>query len=217
MPDETVMMATVVSLFPLEISETKPGLYPGYFVIPAAPMGEISYLPVGDSVYYQDTKNDIRTAIRTPFHVVAESIVGDFQRSHIGRIVGEAEPGLFWVPGMYLSQRRIREEFAEQIEDANQKQLKWFEELVKIADDSYSRTQRHTSVSTLQRLAAKHRGIQRPWVLRSNDSANTCRFCKAETPFGAVKCPTCREIIDPVAYREMISLMEEEVKENELR
>ena len=36
--------ATIVSMFPMEISEAKPGLYPGYFVIPAAPIGEMSTL-----------------------------------------------------------------------------------------------------------------------------------------------------------------------------
>jgi hypothetical protein len=34
------LKATVVSLFPLPINEPKPGLYPGYFAIPAAPLGD---------------------------------------------------------------------------------------------------------------------------------------------------------------------------------
>ncbi len=201
---EDSLKATVVSMFPLEINEHKPGLYPGYFVIPAAPAGQLSYLAVGDAVYYQETKNDIMTTVRTPFHVLAESIVSDFMRSQIGRIVDYAEPGIFWVPGAYRSERTIRETFAEQVDDANRKQLKWYEELVKIADDTYSRTHRHTSISALQRLAAQHLGYQRQWSIRTNDSANTCKFCKAETPYGAVKCPTCREILDMDAYREMV-------------
>ena len=201
---EDSLKATVVSLFPLEINEAKPGLYPGYFVIPAAPLTGLSWLVVGDAVYYQETKNDIVTTVKTPFHVLAESIVGDFMRSHIGRIVEHAEPGLFWIPGAYRSEDEIRSRFQVQVQSAEKRQLRWFEELVKIADDTYSRTRRHTSVSALQRLAAQRLGVQRPWVVRTNDSENTCKFCKAEVPYGAVKCPTCREIIDMAAYREMV-------------
>ncbi len=205
---EDQLKATVVSLFPLEIAEMKPGLYPGYFVIPAAPFGEISWLVVGDSVYYQETKNDIMTPVKTSFHTVADSIVGDFVRSHIGRVVEHAEPGVFWVPGAYDSQEQIRRAYPDKIAEAETRQKRWFEELVKIADDTYSRTRRHTSVSALQRLAATYLGIARPWVLRTNDSANTCPFCKAETPYGAVKCPNCREILDHRAYRELINSIE---------
>ncbi|RPJ53674.1 MAG: hypothetical protein EHM23_30480 [Acidobacteria bacterium] len=200
--------ATIVSLFPEEISEPKPGLYPGYFVIPAAPTKGLAFLPIGDSVYYQETKNDIQTQVRVPFDVVAESIVGDFQRGHIGRIPDIAEPGLFWVPGQYEDEGVIRSLFGEMVLSSEQKQLRWFEELVKIADDTFSRTNRHSSVSHLQRMAATRLAVSRPWVLRTGDSDNTCVYCKSEVPFGAVKCPVCREIIDMVRYREMVEAME---------
>jgi hypothetical protein len=196
--------ATVVSMFPMEINEHKPGLYPGYFIIPAAPIGEFTFLVVGPSVYYQETKNDIMTQVQTPCNVVAESIVHDFCSSHIGRIPQVAEPGVFWVPGAHETRHDIEHYFPDQLKLAEQRQLKWYEELVKIADDTFSRTNRHTSVSALQRLAAKHLALQRPWSLRTADNAGLCRFCKSELPYGAVKCPTCREIVDMAAYRELV-------------
>jgi hypothetical protein len=201
--------ATVVSLFPEEISEAKPGLYPGYFVIPAAPIDGLSFLPVGDSVYYQETKNDQQTQVRVAYDTVAESIVGDFQRGHIGRIPDVAEPGVFWIPGQYVDEQSIRNLFGPTILKAEQMQLKWFEELVKIADDTWSRTNRHSSVSHLQRMAAQRLAISRPWVLRTGESDNTCPYCKSEVPFGAIKCPTCREVIDMPRYREMVDRMEQ--------
>jgi hypothetical protein len=200
-PQES-LKATVVSLFPLEINETKPGLYPGYFVIPAAPLGDFSFLIVGDGIYYQETKNDVKTQVRTPYYTLAESICQDFQTSHIGRVPEIAEPGLFWVAGQWRKQE-IRDNFADELDKWEKRQLAWFTNLVEIADDTYARTQRHTSVSALQRLAAKRLSIQRPWIIRTGESANSCRFCKAEVPYGAVKCPTCREILDMVAYREL--------------
>ena len=201
--------ATVISVFPLEINEPKPGLYPGYFVIPAAPLGDFTFLVVSGAVYYQETKNDLKTQIVTPCNVLAESIVQDFQSSHIGRVPGEAEPGLFWVYGLYESKSQIREMYADELHSCEQKQLNWFKKLVELADDTYSRTARHTSVSALQRLAAQRLAIQRPWIVRTGDSDNTCKFCKAETPYGAIKCPNCREILDIAAYREMTADREE--------
>lgn len=202
-PQES-LKATVVSIFPLEINEVKPGLYPGYFVIPAAPLGDFSFLIVGDGVYYQETKNDIVTQVRTPYYVLAESIVSDFQMSHIGRVPEFAEPGLFWVAGSW-KRHEIQEKFTDELDKWEKRQLQWFKNLVEIADDTFARTQKHTSVSALQRIAAHRLAIQRPWILRTGDSTNTCRFCKAEVPYGAIKCPTCREVLDVVAYREMVA------------
>lgn len=196
--------ATVISLFPLEINEPKPGMYPGYFVIPAAPLGEFSYLVVGDGIYYQETKNELTTQVRTPYYEIARSIVEDFQAGHIARIPEIAEPGVFWVQGRFDTRAEIKHALADELDRAEKRQLKWFEELVKMADDQFSRTGRHNSVSALQRLAAQRLAVSRPWVLRTGDSSNTCRFCKQEVPYGAVKCPTCREILDMTAYKEMI-------------
>lgn len=198
------LKATIISLFPLEINEPKPGLYPGYFVIPAAPLGDFSYLVVGDAVFYQESKNEQMLTIRTPFHILAESIVHDFMTGHVGRVIGEAEPGVFWVPGGYDNKKLIKAKFQNEIDEAEKKQLRWFEELVRMADDVFQRTQRHSSVNQLQRLAAKRLGISRPWGLRTGDSENTCPFCKFEVPFGAVRCPNCREIINKDAYDKIL-------------
>lgn len=199
--------ATVISLFPLEINEPKPGLYPGYFVIPAAPLGEFSYLIVGDAIYYQETKNEVKTQVRTPYYVLAESIVKDFQNGHIGRVPDVAEPGVFWVQGAWSSRNEIRENFADELQLWENRQIEWFKNLVNMADETFLKSQRYSSVSMLQRLAARRLALQRPWLLRSGDSANTCKFCKAETPYGAVKCPNCREVLDVAAYKQLLAEM----------
>jgi len=197
------LKATVVSMFPMEISEAKPGLYPGYFVIPAAPIGGMSLLVIGDSVYYQETKNEQMTQVRVPYSTVAESIVNDFMQGHIGRIVGEAEPALFWVPGGH-DEGSLQKHFKPTILEKERKQIEWFKQLIMIADDVWSRTRRHTSVSELQRHAARRLSIARPWLLKV-DSDDLCKFCKAETPFGAVVCPNCRQIIDLPGYEALIA------------
>lgn len=208
MADEQVK-ATVISLFPLPINEHKPGLYPGYFSIPAAELGDISFLVVGDSVYHTETRNDQVLTVKTQFITIADSIVNDFQQSHLGRILSEdpeeaAEPGLFWVYGSFRTREQVWQKYEDEIRRAEHKQNNWFKQLVQIADDTFSRTGRTSSASQLQRLAAQRLGVQRPWVIRTGDSKNTCPFCKFEMPFGAIKCPNCREVVDRAAYQKLV-------------
>lgn len=200
------LKATIISLFPLPINEFKPGLYPGYFTLPAAPLGDFTYLVIGDALFYTENKNEQVLTVRTPFHILAESIVHDFQENHIGRIIGDeegAEPGLFFIPGGYERKSDIIQRHSELIEEHEAKQNRWFGELVKIADDSFQRTNRTSAVSQLQRLAARRLNIQRPWAIDVT-GGDKCPFCKQGLPFGAVKCPTCREIVNQAAYKALL-------------
>lgn len=209
MNETDVVKATIVSLYPLPINSVKPGLYPGHFFIPAAPLGDLTFLVVGDSVHYMQTQNEQMIPVRTSFMDVAKSIVDDFQTEQLGRIIDEdidvaAEPGLFWVHGALRSKDQIRRHYQDLIDIAEKKQNNWFKELIKIGDDTFSRTQRSSAVSQLQRLAAERLGVQRPWMIRTGDSRNSCPFCKAEMPYGALKCPNCREIVDPIGYAKLV-------------
>jgi hypothetical protein len=220
---QDLLKATVISMFPLEINEMKPGLYPGYYHIDAAPHGDFRFLVVGDAVYYTENKNDQVQTVKTPFHTLADSIVHDFMENHIGRIVGDdetaAEPAVFWVPGGYEIKNGMPKEYYEQaaheykaylvktytneIAIAEQKQLRWFEQLIMIADDVYNRTRRHTSVSKLQRLAAQRLNLQRPWMIDVT-GADHCPFCKSSLPYEAVVCPNCRNVINRAAYEKLL-------------
>jgi hypothetical protein len=159
-------------------------------------------------MYYTETRNDQVIPVRTSYYTVADSIVNDFMSCHIGRILSEdpdeaAEPGLFWVHGAHKSRELIKQRFPEELAFAEKKQLNWFQQLILIADDTYTRTGRASSVSALQRLAAQRLSISRPWMIRTGESLNSCPYCKAEVPFGAVKCPNCREILDVAAYKDL--------------
>lgn len=206
------MKATIISLYPQLIAEVKPGLYPGYFTIPPAPLGDFSFLNVGDALYYVDTKNDQRQPVTVDYRTLAESIVHDFQENQLGRIIGDdetfAEPALFWVEGAFRDKATIKNLFNAEIEAADMKQNRWFAQLVKMADDAFAVSGKHSAVSLLQRAAAIRLNIQRDWSV-TTDSSDKCPFCKVQLPYGAVKCQNCREIVDPVGYQRLVSNLQE--------
>src|SRR5215831_12218667 len=98
-------VSTVVSIFPANIEEVKPGLIPGYFKIPAVEKeGDFNLLTVERCVHavYLDEARP-RLIVPDPSDIVARSIVQDFKTSIHGYVTGIAEPGLSWVYGEYGS------------------------------------------------------------------------------------------------------------------
>src|SRR5687768_2347899 len=92
--------ATIVSVFPLEVTEQKPGLNPQEFVIPAAAPNDISILHVGichNIVYISDERGTM--PVPELGSVVADAVVNDFLKGQLEYQAGRAHPGIFWVSG----------------------------------------------------------------------------------------------------------------------
>src|SRR5271170_7711776 len=91
------LSCTVVSFFPQDIKESKPGLVPPSFFIPASDMKTPSLLKVGTCshfVYMDESRGSLM--VKDPSDIVAKSIVEDFCSSQLG-IAEDASPGLFWI------------------------------------------------------------------------------------------------------------------------
>lgn len=187
--------ATIVSLFPLEINEQKPGLNPGRYTIPAAKKGDFEILVIGSAKFpvYMD---EHRGSLKVPLTAdeVAKSIVDDFVPTHLGYGAG-AGAGLFWVPGKFTKEQ-IKGQFKDKLAEAEIIQNKWFGELVKIADDSWGSLHRHQAISDLQRIAAERLGMEREWMIKL-DAGNTmfCPACGKEVLRIAAIC-SCGCILD---------------------
>ena len=180
--------ATIVSLLPIELHEIKPGTYPGDFRIPAAKEGDFEILPIGDSVYYVQFVLDNRPPLKMTdtAEKTAESIVNDYITTVLG-LGPDAKPGLFWVPE-HLDKKALAVKYATQLATARAQQVKWFTNLVRIADDEWVKSGKmHRSISSLQRSASKFLGLEREW------------YIEPTTELGPIHCPACRTIVHPLA------------------
>ena len=197
-------VATVVNLMPFTLAESKPGLYPGNYLIPAAPKDDISVYHVEDAhffVYLDENRGSMKVPV--PAERVAQSIVEDFRAAKIFVVPGEAEPGLFFLPGK-LSVQDIKSKFSERLSEYRAIQKKWFEMLVAQADDDWSRYRQHRMISDTQRFAAKTLGLEREWNITTIvENISKCPACTMNVPSSAVVCSSCQCILKPEEYKKL--------------
>lgn len=207
MRDLEIPPATVVSVVPLPISEKKPGLYPGQFDIEAAPDGDIAILVVGISRHYTYLDSD-RGSLgqENPPSKVARSIVSDYISSTM-HVDEDAHPGLFYVVGKFTKEQ-IKEQFADKVKLARDKQYEWFKRLVRAADDSWQKERKHNAITNVQRIAARLLGLEREWKEIPKPDVNAVQLVKCPACFAVVHpqqiiCGQCQCILDQEAYQNL--------------
>lgn len=204
-------VATIVSIYPKDVIERKSAhLEPSTFRIPAC-LNEkgISYPDFGPiTVPILDAKTKFYRMegewIEAPIIAfsLAKSIVYDFVSSCLDVDISSDSfigPGLFAIDGSYDRADKVienydekkandwvRTEFGKELERIHLAQDRWFQLLVRRADNEFARTRSHRSVSDVHRLAARRLGIERDWT-------------KDITLQAILKCPACRLSIDPLA------------------
>ena len=193
------MFCTVVSFVPFRISEEKPGVFPGRFVIPPSDGVNPQIIHVGNSkkfLYVNDATGKLSLPITAD--EIADSLVNDFCKSQL-EYNPDFGPALFWVPGK-LTVEEVKEKCKTEIKTAIDRQNKWFLSLVKVADDDWERYHMHKSISDTQRFAAKSLGMERDWLIevRENSSTVKCIACKSVIEADALVCPVCRTVQDKI-------------------
>jgi hypothetical protein len=193
--------ATIVSLFPFDINEIKPGVYPGHFHLePCLDVKKPSILHINDAISYLfDGLTGKSMPINQPVEVMAKSVVDDFRNSFL-TIGPDSGPGIFWVEGHH-SVADIVKLFSDDIRKAELRQYKWFEALVRLADDDFAKYGQHRAVSDLQRYAADYLHLDRVWKRKLEEQRMTnCPACRSTIPEDALVCASCRTIIRPQEY-----------------
>lgn len=177
--------ATVVSIFPMAIDESKPTIFPGRFAIEKGAVDDPKILVVGPSSWFREMPND-EPILEVPNSAIqiADSIIKDYCNGLLGCDMGEKRPGLFFVPGE-KTLLEIKSSFKAEIVKANVRQKAWFAELVKLGDSLWARSNNNPLVIwDLMRIAAKDLGLDKPWV---------ADFTVVEK----VKCMGCGNLRDP--------------------
>lgn len=202
-------VCTVLSIFPLSLRETKPGLHPHAFHIDACldPQTQVTALIVGRakfSVYIDESRPSL--IVPEPADIVAESICHDYKVSVIFYEPNIAEPGLFWVRGGYTSGEALESaEIRPQLTEVRERQNTWFSRLVSAADDDWGRFHARKMISDLQRLAARNLNLQRDWDIEQEIAKEhrpiPCKFCHADVHPDSIICMHCRGILNMERFR----------------
>ena len=188
--------STIVWMLPVEFNETKPGIYPGNYKIPPAPIDDFNICVIEDGscpVYLDESRGSLATLQSS--ETMARSLTDDYINACIGiNRLEECYPGIFWVPGEYTKEE-VKKHFADKIKEVRAAQHKWFLALIRMADDDWAVNRSHRAITPLQRIAATQMENvigKKEWnTALTTDAFKSCKFCTSKIPVGAVVCPTC--------------------------
>lgn len=198
--------STVVSIYPRYIEETKVTLQPSKFILQPGTYEHPSILVVGPSSWWRDIEVE-SPLLEIPVSSIqiADSIVRDYCNGMFGCDMGGKMPGLFYVQGAKTVEI-IKKEFRKELDEANEKQRAWFNELVNQADVDWARTSGNPlSVSDLSRLACKELQIkEKAWManITAMEMVN-CKACGTMIRPGYPVCAHCGHVIDAKLYESM--------------
>jgi hypothetical protein len=197
---------TIVSWYPFPIEQIqKPGLLPEFFnVNPGDLKNKVPGITHFNSVKRRQYINDEQGWSETlvPASQLCSAIIYDYFKSCIAT-ESDIGPGLFWVPGNVVAAMiTANKEFKQQSDRSYDLQLKWFEHLVKLADDTWSMAKQHRSITNIQKYAANFLNLDREWLITQEIAKTTsrCPSCNEMVPLTGIKCASCGYILDMEKY-----------------
>lgn len=204
--------ATVCSLLPYDLVESKPGIYPNEYTIHKAPKGGFALTIIPNDAYYlinPDLLSDAKEVrqIKVPVNSLelAQSIIMDYSVAVLGIAPPDSAPGLFALRGDWTDKKDFQIKHGALIGFHTKTQNKWFENLVAIADDIWAKTKSPLSISDLQRSACDILGLKREWLNAAPyEELEKCPVCKGIINPGALKCVHCGHIINKVELDKLL-------------
>lgn len=190
-------VCTIVSIFPVRIEEIKHTIEPGHFVIESGTYENPAILHVGSSSWWKDYDLDQpQLEIPTGSVQVAESVINDYSNGIIGCDMGGARPGLFFVLGRH-SITDIKMKYKQSLDEANARQMNWYQILIKQADALWATSNGNPLVIAEEMKLAAHalNLTDRPW-LRSFQQfkMESCKYCGSLRDPRFPICPSCKAI-----------------------
>ena len=200
-------VATIISIVPFMISEFKPGIYPGRFVIPGClDYNKPEVLLVGTSVHFVPQYNGDEElpaiVIKTNCREIADAVVKDYLQGQMD-VDAETQPGILWLPGN-INADEFRVKHIIKYNNLKKFQSNWFRKLVQRADNDWNRYKRHTVISENQRFAGRALGMEKEWLLPEHYEVPVkCPSCLTNCAPEAVVCANCRCILKPEEYKKL--------------
>jgi hypothetical protein len=206
------MRVSLISTLPFRLEERKPGLIPEYYEILPAPKDGISVTGISDGhhnmlVPLSDDKTPPIRIIDLG-EKIAEAIIQDYTLASLGidytpheETGAIAVPGFFWVEGNIVPSIAMKVHESK-IKSAINNTKRWFERLVKIADDDWQRYHQFKMITDLQRSACKYLSLEREWNFDVfKNQMSLCWSCKSSVHPEAITCSSCRAILNMEEYK----------------
>lgn len=188
---------TIVSIFPKNIEEDKPTIYPGKFCIPAGTFEKPSILVIGSSSWWKDYdyEQPLLEIVNSSIQI-ADSVIKDYCNGMLGCNMSECIPGLFFVLGEYTAME-IKLKYKQKLEEVRTKQDNWYRVLVRLADSLWARTAGNPlAIWDEMRLAARSLNLNdKPWLKDYQQAElSKCQFCGNMRNAAYPICPSCKAI-----------------------
>ncbi len=212
LPRNPIDKCTIVSIYPREIVEVKHTIQPSYYRIPAAPKDDFSTLVVGSASWLKEMEPDAPyQEMYVGSMTLANSIITDYCQGLLGS-GADRGPGVFYVPGTHTRKElkeyqnpETFEGFKSLLDRAKLRQRLWYQELVKLSDSLWARSNGNPLVITDDaRLAATELGLMKDWMADFKAAELTnCKACgHMVNPMYPV-CSNCKNIINPDKAKEL--------------
>lgn len=203
---------TIVSTLPFKLTESKPGMFPSYYEIEAAPTKDtLGITHISDAFYHElmpfgDTRAPLRR-VDILAERVAQGLIQDYIQASLSVQMeildngSQRVPGLFWVNGVHTG-GYIKSNHRDELEQCISNTVSWFEALVKLADDDWQKNRQHKMISDLQRRACTYLGLKdREWNVNILEiMSSVCWSCFTAVNPNAIKCATCSAILKEKEY-----------------
>jgi len=215
--------ATVVSILPMKLYESKPGVLSASLParIPRADFDKrevVSYY-IADGVRFQyvpgfEKENDPRSSVthHVPALQIATAICDDYISAKMGVTTVDDEdelkpiPGLMPLDGVHTPDD-VKTKFADKLKNLFDQQIRWFDILVRLADEDWQRFRSHKMITDEQRMVAKCLKIERDWSIDASKAGFVkCPVCRQSIDSEAIVCSFCRTIIKPESYKKYQSI-----------
>lgn len=195
-------VATIVSLQPFAIKESRPGLSPGEFDLAPGSPEEPQFLVV--------RKGQIRMMDQDfrPFLVDEDpmKIAEDVCMGHNSSLIGygpDASAAVFAVPGECTTKDKLLREHKKQYDEAVKKQNEYFKVIIGMADDDWKRSRQLRHIGDLHRAAARFMSVDREWLQTDIGSQTKCPACMSTVSKLAAVCFACQAILDEQKYAKL--------------
>lgn len=191
--------ATIVSIFPKDMSKDFITLEPGYFTIKAGKIDKPSLMTIGSSSWWSGSNPDQPLLeVQVSSVNLAESIIRDIVSGLLCYKVNERQPGLFFLPGE-VSLVDLTTKYKNELKHASELQENWYNELIRMANIDWPKAQGNPlAIHDDSRLAANELGRKDlPWMGQFVvQELIPCVACGAPRNPKYPICSSCHSVID---------------------